>query len=76
MRVRPPVLLVVLKYVDPPSTAGIRLPVRWVGRRGVFEGIEQVPGEGKDCVGYPSATQSRRKRKRKKEKPSGHDALW
>jgi len=50
MRVGLPVLLVILKYVDSPPTARIRLAVRRMGRRGIFEGIEQVPGESEDCV--------------------------
>lgn len=50
MRMRSPVLLVVLKYIDSPSTARISLTVWRVGRCRVFEGIEQVPREGKDCV--------------------------
>ena len=50
MCVRLPVFLVVLKYVDPPSTARIRLTVGRVGRRGVFEGIKQVLREGEDYM--------------------------
>ena len=63
MHVWPAVLLVILKYVDTPSTAGIRLTMWRVGRRGVFEGIEQVPREGKDCVRSVSEPERERETK-------------
>ena len=69
MRVRSPILLVVLKYVDPPSAARVRLAVWRVGRCGIFEGIEQVLREGEDCVISVSEPE-------RGEKPSGYDALW
>ena len=50
MRVRLPVLLIVLEYIDSPSTAWIRLAVGRVGRCGVFEDLEQVIREGEDCI--------------------------
>ena len=50
MRVRLPILLIVLEYVNSPSTARIRFAMRRVGRCGVFEGLEQVLREGEYCV--------------------------
>jgi hypothetical protein len=67
MRVGLSVLLIVLEYVDPPTTARIRLAVRRVGRRGVFEGIEQIHREGEDCVTSISESETNEE---------GHDALW